>query len=41
MSLTKTSKASATRDLADLLEKDGIQTLPGSGLSTRYTINGF
>ena len=38
-SLTKVSKATATRDLAELLEKGCLKKLPGGGRSTRYTIN--
>jgi Fic family protein len=34
--LAKVSKATATRDLADLLEKGCIERLPGGGRSTRY-----
>jgi len=37
-SMTKVSKASATRDLVDLLDKGYLQKLPGGGRSTRYTI---
>jgi Fic family protein len=37
-SVTKTSKATATRDLQDLLEK-GIFNVVGGGRSTRYQIN--
>jgi len=37
-SLAKVSKATATRDLAELLEKGCIKQLPGGGRSTRYTI---
>jgi Fic family protein len=37
-SVTKTSKATATRDLQDLLEK-GIINVVGGGRSTRYQIN--
>lgn len=37
-SLTKTSKATATRDLVDLLEKGCLEKLPGGGRSTRYII---
>lgn len=37
-SLAKISKATATRDLAELLEKGCIKQLPGGGRSTRYTI---
>jgi len=35
-SLAKVSKATATRDLADLLEKGCLRKLPGGGRSTRY-----
>ncbi|MBA2709725.1 MAG: Fic family protein [Tatlockia sp.] len=35
----KTSKATATRHLADLLEKGCIEKLPGGGRSTRYQIS--
>jgi len=38
-SLTRTSKATATRDLADLLKKGCLKKLPGDGRSTRYNIN--
>lgn len=38
-SLAKVSKATATRDLAELLAKGCIKQLPGGGRSTRYTIN--
>jgi Fic family protein len=38
-SLTKVSKATATRHLADLLEKQCIKKLEGGGRSTRYDIN--
>ncbi|MFV1984129.1 MAG: Fic family protein [Thiohalomonadales bacterium] len=37
-SLAKVSKATATRDLVDLLEKGCLKKLPGSGRSTRYYI---
>jgi len=37
-SLAKVSKATATRDLVDLLEKGCIKQLPGRGRSTRYVI---
>ena len=37
-SLAKVSKATATRDLADLLEKGCLRKLPGRGRSTRYVI---
>lgn len=36
--ITKTSKATATRHLTDLLEKGCIEKLPGGGRSTRYHI---
>ncbi len=39
MSLAKVSKATATRELADLLEKQCLIRLPGGGRSTRYQIN--
>ena len=35
-SLAKVSKATATRDLADLVEKGCLWKLPGGGRSTRY-----
>lgn len=35
----KVSKATATRHLADLLEKGCLRRLPGGGRSTRYAIN--
>ncbi|MCP5014272.1 MAG: Fic family protein [Ketobacter sp.] len=38
MSLAKVSKATATRELADLLAKQCIRKLPGGGRSTRYVI---
>ncbi|HEY0285736.1 MAG TPA: Fic family protein [Pseudomonas sp.] len=38
-SVAKVSKATATRHLADLLEKGYLQKLPGGGRSTRYQIN--
>lgn len=38
-SLAKVSKATATRDLTDLLSKGCIKKLPGGGRSTRYAIN--
>ncbi|PSJ47077.1 hypothetical protein C7I36_01605 [Zobellella taiwanensis] len=34
--LAKVSKATATRDLADLVEKGCLHSLPGGGRSTRY-----
>jgi len=37
--VAKVSKATATRHLADLLEKGCIRRLPGGGRSTRYEIN--
>lgn len=37
-SLAKVSKATATRDLAELLEKSCLKRLPGGGRSTRYTV---
>ncbi len=39
MSITKTSKATATRDLQDLLKKNVIRTLEGGGRSTSYELN--
>ncbi|MED7669375.1 Fic family protein [Pseudomonas moraviensis subsp. stanleyae] len=38
-SVAKVSKATATRHLAELLEKGCLRRLPGGGRSTRYTIN--
>lgn len=38
MSLAKVSKATATRELADLVAKTCLTKLPGGGRSTRYTI---
>jgi len=38
MGLTKASKATATRDLTDLLEKGLLRKCPGAGRSTRYEI---
>ena len=38
-SLTKVSKATATRDLTDLVEKGCMVQLPGGGRSTRYTLS--
>lgn len=38
-SLTKISKATATRDLADLVAKGCLKQLQGGGRSTRYTLN--
>lgn len=40
-SLAKVSKATATRDLADLLSKQCLQLMPGGGRSTRYCVVGF
>ncbi|WP_028292141.1 Fic family protein [Oceanobacter kriegii] len=37
--VAKVSKATATRHLADLLDKGCIEKLPGGGRSTRYTVN--
>jgi len=37
-SLAKVSKATATRDLAELVEKGCLRRLPGGGRSTRYEI---
>jgi len=37
--VAKVSKATATRHLADLLEKGCLRRLPGGGRSTRYAIN--
>ncbi|MDC6381975.1 Fic family protein [Pseudomonas graminis] len=37
--VAKVSKATATRHLQDLLEKDCLVKLPGGGRSTRYQIN--
>ncbi len=37
-SLAGVSKATATRDLADLLEKGCLRELPGGGRSTRYAV---
>jgi Fic family protein len=37
--VAKVSKATATRHLAELLEKDCLQRLPGGGRSTRYQIH--
>jgi Fic family protein len=36
--MAKVSKATATRDLADLLEKGCLRRLPGGGRSTRYAL---
>jgi Fic family protein len=38
MGLTKASKATATRDLTDLLEKGLLRKGSGGGRSTRYEI---
>lgn len=38
-SMAKVSKATATRDLADLLDKGCLYKLPGGGRSTRYAID--
>jgi len=38
MSLAKVSKATATRELGDLVAKNCIRKLPGGGRSTRYVI---
>ena len=40
-SLAKVSKATATRDLADLLHKECLSQLPGGGRSTRYICSAF
>jgi Fic family protein len=37
--VAKVSKATATRHLAELLEKGYLTRLPGGGRSTRYQIN--
>ncbi len=37
-SMARVSKATATRDLTDLLEKGCLKKLPGAGRSTRYAI---
>ncbi|MCY1441796.1 hypothetical protein D9M71_581320 [compost metagenome] len=37
--VAQVSKATATRHLADLLEKGCLTRLPGGGRSTRYQIN--
>lgn len=37
--LTKVSKATATRELTDLLAKGCLQRLPGGGRSTRYVLD--
>ena len=39
MSIAKVSKATATRELGDLLAKGCLHKLPGGGRSTRYAIN--
>lgn len=39
ISLAKVSKATATRELSDLLEKGCLNKLPGGGRSTRYIIS--
>lgn len=39
--VAEVSKATATRHLADLLEKNCLVRLPGGGRSTRYQINGL
>lgn len=38
ISITKCSKATATRDLVDLLERGCIYKLPGGGRSTSYAL---
>jgi len=38
MDITQVSKATATRELTDLLQKHCIRKLPGGGRSTRYVI---
>lgn len=38
-SLVKVSKATVTRELADLLQKGCLIKLPGGGRSTRYAVN--
>jgi Fic family protein len=38
-SIADVSKATATRDLSDLLAKGCIRQLPGGGRSTRYAVN--
>jgi len=38
MSITSVSKATATRELSDLLQKNCIRKLPGGGRNTRYVI---
>ncbi|WP_235937019.1 Fic family protein [Vreelandella azerica] len=37
-SLARVSKATSTRDLAELLEKGCLSKLPGGGRSTRYSV---
>ncbi len=37
-SLAKVSKATATRDLAELVEKGSLSKLPGGGRSSRYSV---
>jgi len=37
-SLAEVSKATATRDLAELVEKGCLSKLPGGGRSTRYCV---
>lgn len=37
-SLAKVSKATATRELADLVQKNCLSKLPGGGRSTRYAL---
>src|SRR5262249_55877164 len=39
MSIAKCSKATATRDLSDLLEYGCFVKLPGGGRSTRYALS--
>jgi len=39
-SMTKVSKATATRDLTELLDKGCLRKLPGGGRSTRYVLAG-
>ncbi|MFM5560134.1 hypothetical protein [Aeromonas rivipollensis] len=36
--MAKVSKANATHHLADLLEKGGLEKMPGGGRNTRYQI---
>jgi Fic family protein len=38
LSITHTSKATATRDLQDLVEKEALRAI-GGGRSTRYEVN--